>query len=175
MVKVLILAGGCFWCMEPPFEALQGQGVISVTSGYSGGTPTKPTYEDVSKGGTGHREVIEVKYDSSKITLEKLLEVFWKTVDPLDSKGQFCDKGEQYTSAIYYSTDEEKKIAEKTMAAVKEKLKNQGPVATALLPAKPFYPAEDYHQDYYKKNPLRYKFYRTSCGRDDRLKKVWGG
>lgn len=165
-----VFAGGCFWCMEPPFDKTEG--VISTTSGYTGGQKANPTYEEVSSGTTGHFESVKVEYDPSKVTYEKLLEVYWPNVDPFDSSGQFCDKGDQYRSAIFYGNEKEKELAEaskKQMAAKPGK-----PIETLILPASQFYPAEDYHQDYYKKNPLKYKFYRYGCGRDTRLEAVWG-
>lgn len=161
-------AGGCFWCMEPPFDKLDG--VISTISGYTGGKEENPTYEEVSSKQTGHREALQVTYNPEKVTYAKLLEVFWHNIDPLDASGQFCDKGFQYTSAIFYHDDEQKKLAE----ASKQKLRLEGEIHTEIIPASAFYPAEDYHQDYYTKNPIRYKFYRFSCGRDQRLKEVWG-
>lgn len=161
-----IFAGGCFWCMQPPFDALKGKGVNSVVVGYSGGTKENPTYEQTSAGGTGHRESIEVNYDPKKISYSQLIKIFWENIDPFDQYGQFCDKGEQYTSAVFYNNEQEKMEFEKT--------KPKGKVATLLLPAKKFYPAEEYHQSYYTKNPIRYKFYRYNCGRDKRLKEVWG-
>jgi peptide-methionine (S)-S-oxide reductase len=161
-----IFAGGCFWCMQPPFDSLKGKGVNSVKVGYSGGTKENPTYEETSVGGTGHRESIEVNYDPKKISYSQLIKIFWENIDPYDQSGQFCDKGEQYTSAVFYNNEQEKMEFEKT--------KPKGKVATLLLPAKKFYPAEEYHQSYYIKNPIRYKFYRFNCGRDKRLKEVWG-
>lgn len=175
-----VFAGGCFWCMESPFDALKDKGVISTTVGYSGGGKVNPTYKEVSHGGTGHREVIEVVFDPSKITYRELLNIFWKNVDPVDSRGQFCDHGEQYTSAIFTYSDEQKKVAEDSRNEIEKKLKERGVIKngmkleTKILPGKEFYAAEDYHQDYYLKNPLRYKFYRFNCGRDKRLKEVWG-
>lgn len=165
-----ILAGGCFWCMEPPYDKTAG--VISTISGYSGGPEAKPTYEQVSAGKTGHFEVIKVEYDPSKVTYAQLLEIFWPNVDPLDAAGQFCDKGPHYRSAIFYGNDEEKRLAEASKKAIADKLGKT--VETQVLPATEFYPAEDYHQDYYVKNPLKYKFYRYGCGRDARLEAVWG-
>ena len=162
-------AGGCFWCMEGPFDKLPG--VISVTSGYTGGPVRNPSYEQVSSGGTGHRESVEIIFDPTKITYAKLLDVFWHNVDPLDNSGQFCDKGPQYRSAIYYHDATQQKLAEASKAAVEKKL---GRVATDILPASNFWRAEEYHQHYYKKNPVRYHFYRFNCGRDQRLKAVWG-
>jgi peptide-methionine (S)-S-oxide reductase len=163
-------AAGCFWCSEHDFEAVPG--VRSVTSGYIGGETTNPTYEQVSSGRTGHTEGIAVVYDSQKVTYEKLLEVFWRNVDPVAVDAQFCDHGRQYRSAIFYRTPEEKALAEKTRAQVQTKLKEK--VATEVAPAGKFWPAEEYHQDYAKKNPLRYKFYRFNCGRDARLKELRG-
>ncbi len=166
-----IFAGGCFWCMVHPFDELPG--VTSVTSGYTGGHKPNPTYHEVSAGDTGHVEAVQIVYDPKKIRYEKLLDVFWVNVDPLDSGGQFCDRGNTYTSAIFYQNEEQKKLAEQSKAAIEKKLGKT--VVTAIRPAAAFYPAEDYHQDYYKKNPLRYKYYRYSCGRDQRLEQLWGG
>lgn len=163
-----LFAGGCFWCMEPPFDKLDG--VLSTTSGYAGGRTANPTYKEVSSGRTGHLEVVEIEYDPSKVSYEELLEVFWRNIDPLDGRGQFCDKGEQYTSAIFALNEEQAAAAK----ASKEAVSLEGEIQTRILPAATFYPAEDYHQDYYKKNPVRYKYYRWGCGRDQRLKKLWG-
>ena len=165
-------AGGCFWCMEPPFEALDG--VISVTSGYTGGTKQNPTYEEVSAGGTGHAESIEVVYDPTKVSYEKLLDVFWHNVDPTDANGQFCDHGNQYRTAIFYHDETQKRLAEESKQAIAKSLKVPGPIVTQIVAAGRFWPAEEYHQDYYKKNPVRYRFYRYTCGRDKRLAEVWG-
>jgi len=166
-------AGGCFWCMEPPFEKLDG--VKEVISGYTGGKKVNPKYEEVSAGGTGHLESIEVIYNPSRVTYEKLLDVFWRNIDPTDSGGQFVDRGGQYRSAIFYHAEEQRKIAE----ASKQRLARSGvfskPIMTEILPASAFYPAEDYHQDYYKTNPVRYKFYRFNSGRDQFLEKTWKG
>ena len=162
-------AGGCFWCMEPPFEKLPG--VIDVVSGYTGGTRPNPTYEEVSLNIGGHREAVEVTYDPSKITYGQLLDVFWRNIDPTDAEGQFCDKGQQYLSAIYWHDQEQRRLAELSLANAKRRF---GSVATDVLPARPFYRAEAYHQDYHRKNPLRYRFYRAGCKRDERLKEVWG-
>jgi peptide-methionine (S)-S-oxide reductase len=169
---VAIFAGGCFWCMEPPFDKLDG--VISTTSGYTGGRKANPTYEEVSAGGTGHYEAVRVVYDPAKVTYEKLLEVFWHNVDPHDATGQFCDKGGQYRAAIFAQNDDETRAAEQSKQALANSGQLKQPIVTEILPTATFYPAEDYHQDYYLKNPLKYKFYRTSCGRDARLQKVWG-
>jgi peptide-methionine (S)-S-oxide reductase len=165
-----IFAGGCFWCMEPPFDKTEG--VISTTSGYTGGAKVNPTYEEVSSGTTGHFESVKVEYDPAKVSYEKLLAVYWPNVDPFDASGQFCDKGGQYRSAIFYGNDKEKELAEASKKQMEAKLGK--PIVTLIQPASTFYPAEDYHQDYYKKNPLHYKFYRYGCGRDARLEAVWG-
>jgi peptide methionine sulfoxide reductase msrA/msrB len=165
-------AGGCFWCMQPPFEKLDG--VKKVVSGYTGGVTVNPTYEQVSSGGTGHLESIEVTFDPMKVSYEKLLDVFWRQINPTDAGGSFVDRGSSYKSAIFYHTDEQKRLAE----ASKNKLQGSGrfdkPIATEIRAAGPFYPAEDYHQDYWKKNPVRYKFYRYNSGRDQYIEKVWG-
>ena len=163
-------AGGCFWCMEPPFDELTG--VISTTSGYTGGKIKNPTYEQVSSGTTGHAEALQVVYDPKKINYDKLLEVFWRNVDPLATDGQFCDMGSQYRSAIFYHDANQKTAAEKSKKAIQARFKQ--PVATEITAATIFYPAEEYHQDYYKKNPVRYKLYSHGCGRAQRLEEVWG-
>lgn len=163
-------AGGCFWCMEPPFDELNG--VISTTSGYIGGKTKNPTYEQVSTGNTGHTEALQIVYDPKKITYDKLLEVFWRNIDPLASDGQFCDLGSQYRSGIFYHDANQKSAAEKSKKAVQARFKQ--PIATEITVATAFYPAEDYHQDYYKKNPVRYKLYSHGCGRAQRLEEVWG-
>ena len=163
-------AGGCFWCMEPPFEKLKG--VISVTSGYTGGTARNPTYESVSAGGTGHREAVEILYDPQQISYANLIDVFWHNVDPTSAAGQFCDFGEQYTTAIYYHDAEQRRLAIVTRKRIEETRKIR--VVTEIVPASTFYPAEEYHQDYYRKNPVRYRFYRFNCGRDRTLERIWG-
>lgn len=165
-------AGGCFWCMEEAFEKVEG--VVSVVSGYMGGTAANPTYEEVSAGRTGHAESVEVIYDPTKVTYQKLLDAFWHNVDPLTPNAQFCDHGSQYRSAIFYSTEEEKRLAEESKSAIEQAKKFPAPIVTQLAPAATFYPAEDYHQDYYKKNPLRYKYYKYGCGRANRLEALWG-
>ena len=162
-------AMGCFWCGESDMEKVPG--VITVVSGYTGGTVKGPTYEEVSSGGTGHRESVEVTYDPARVTYDHLLQAFWHNVDPLDSTGQFCDKGQQYRAAIFYHDPAQKAAAEASKAALLKRWPN---IATDILPAGTFYPAEEYHQDYYKKNPVRYHFYRFNCGRDERLKQLWG-
>jgi len=165
-----IFAGGCFWCMEKPFDEIPG--VIATTSGYTGGTLANPTYEQVGRGGTGHFEAVKVTYDPTKVGYQKLLDTYWHQVDPFDAYGQFCDKGETYLPAIFYGNDAEKKAAEAAREVLYARFKK--PILVQILPAKPFYDAEGYHQDYYQKNPLRYAYYRNGCGRDARLRVVWG-
>lgn len=165
-------AGGCFWCMEPPYDKLPG--VVSTTSGYMGGKTRNPTYEQVSSGGTGHAEVVQVIYDPKKVSYDKLLEVYWRNVDPTQRDGQFCDHGSQYRTAIFFHDDEQKRAAEASKAVLLKKKPFPGEIVTEITSAAEFYPAEDYHQDYYRKNPVRYKFYRSGCGRDARLKELWG-
>jgi len=165
-------AGGCFWCMEPPFDALDG--VISTTSGYTGGHQQNPTYKEVSRGGTGHTEAIEIVYDPKQVSYAELLDVYWHNIDPTDPHGQFCDKGDQYRSEIFFHDDEQKKLADQSKAALVELKPFTNDVVTGVTAATVFYPAEDYHQDYYTKNPVRYKFYRYGCGRDKRLEELWG-
>ena len=167
---VAIFAGGCFWCMEHPFDELVG--VIATTSGYTGGNTPNPTYEQVSAGGTAHAESVRVTYDPSKVSYEKLLDVYWRNIDPLAVDRQFCDEGSQYRSAIFYTTREQQTLAEASKQKVQEEFDK--PIATQIVAAGRFYPAEEYHQDYYRKNPLRYKFYRLKCGRDQRLQQLWG-
>jgi len=167
---VAIFAGGCFWCMEGPFDAIDG--VLSTTSGYTGGSVADPSYEQVSSGTTGHQESVRVVYDPRRVDYAKLLDVFWHNVDPLDAGGQFCDRGAQYRSTIFVAGAEQRKLAEASKAKVAAQLGKD--VATDIRDAGPFYAAEDYHQDYYRKNPLRYRFYRSRCGRDARLEQVWG-
>ena len=164
------LAGGCFWCMEPPYDELDG--VISTISGYIGGTKKNPTYEEVSAGTTGHTEAVQITYNPTKISYERLLDVFWRNIDPLTANAQFCDSGSQYRSGIFYHDEAQKKLAEASKKRVQSRFKQ--PVVTEITSATEFYPAEDYHQDYYQKNPLRYKLYRYSCGRDQRLEELWG-
>jgi peptide-methionine (S)-S-oxide reductase len=165
-----IFAGGCFWCTESDFEKVPG--VLSAVSGYTGGAADNPSYEEVSAGGTGHAEAVEVRYDPARVSYAKLLEHYWRTVDPTVKDRQFCDTGSQYRTAIYVRGAEERRLAEATRAEVQKQL--GVPVHTQIADAGKFYPAEDYHQDYYKKNPLRYRFYRNGCGRDARLKQIWG-
>jgi peptide-methionine (S)-S-oxide reductase len=165
-------AGGCFWCMEPPYDKLDG--VLATTSGYIGGSKADPTYKEVSAGGTGHAEAVQVTYDPAKVSYQELLEVFWRNVDPLDAGGQFCDRGDQYRTGIFAHDAEQRRLAEASKQALEESGRFEQPIVTEIETAGPFYPAEDYHQDYYEKNPLRYNFYRWNCGRDARLEQLWG-
>jgi peptide-methionine (S)-S-oxide reductase len=165
-------AGGCFWCMEPPFDELAG--VVSTTSGYTGGHRRNPTYEDVSAGGTGHAEAVQVTYDPRRIGYAELLDVFWKNVDPTTPDRQFCDMGSQYRTAIFFHDDEQRRLAEQSRQKLEQAGRLKGAIVTQIVPASEFYPAEEYHQDYYRKNPLRYRFYRYNCGRDQRLRELWG-
>jgi peptide-methionine (S)-S-oxide reductase len=165
-----VFAGGCFWCEETAFEGKPG--VISVISGYAGGSKVSPTYEEVSAGGTGHAESVQVTFDPKKISYEQLLKIFWHNADPTDAEGQFCDRGNQYRSEIFYSSASQKQLAEKSTQEVMKQLHQ--PIVTEIVPLKTFYPAEEYHQDYYKKNPANYESYRLGCGRDRRLEELWG-
>jgi peptide-methionine (S)-S-oxide reductase len=165
-------AGGCFWCMEPPFDKLDG--VISTTAGYAGGAEKNPTYDQVARGRTGHAEVVQVAYDPAVISYESLLRVFWRNIDPFAVDRQFCDSGPQYRSAIFYHDDAQRQAAEASLAEIEAKFPGQD-IATRLAPVgDSFHPAEEYHQDYYLKNPVRYRYYRFNCGRDRRLEQVWG-
>jgi peptide-methionine (S)-S-oxide reductase len=165
-----IFAGGCFWCMESAFEEIEG--VVSVTSGYTGGEVVNPTYEQVSSGGTGHYESVRVEYDPAKVSYGQLLEVFWQNIDPFDAGGQFCDKGSQYRAAVFYQDPAQMQAARASLAALQNQAGEGRPVETQILPAQAFYPAEEYHQDYHEKNTLRYKGYRFACGRDQRIDEV---
>jgi peptide-methionine (S)-S-oxide reductase len=167
-----IFAGGCFWCMEAPFDKLPG--VVSVIPGYSGGREKNPTYKQVSAGSTGHAEVVQIVFDPAKTSYAKLLDVFWHNIDPTAKDRQFCDSGSQYRSAIFYQGDQQKRAALQSKAALEKNRPFKGEIVTEITPAGEFYAAEEYHQHYYKKNPLRYKYYRSSCGRDQRLKELWG-
>ena len=169
-LETATFAGGCFWCMEGPFDKLDG--VISTTSGYIGGSKKNPTYRQVSGGGTGHAEAVQIKYDPSKVSYEKLLEIYWLNIDPTVKNRQFCDSGSQYRSAIFYHDDSQKQLATASKDKVKQQLMTD--IYTQVVLADQFYPAEDYHQDYYLKNPLKYKYYRFACGRDKRLEEIWG-
>ena len=165
-------AGGCFWCMEHPFDELPG--VVSVTPGYTGGQMKNPTYKEVSAGGTGHAESVQVIYDSTKTSYVKLLTVYWHNIDPTVKDRQFCDSGNQYRSAIFFHTEEQRRQALQSKAILEKNKPFREHIVTEITQAAEFYPAEEYHQHYYKKNPLRYAYYRTSCGRDQKLKELWG-
>ena len=165
-------AGGCFWCVEEAFDKTPG--VISTVSGYMGGSTRNPTYEQVSAGRTGHAEVVQVEYDPAKVSFEKLLEAFWRNIDPTQRDGQFCDHGSQYRSAIFYHDETQRNLAEISKMALVKSKPFKGEIVTEITKASEFYPAEGYHQDYYQKNPVRYKFYKTGCGREARLKELWG-
>ncbi len=169
--ETIVLAGGCFWCLESDLEKLPG--VVEAVSGYSGGHVASPSYRQVSSGKTGHREVVEVTFDSRILPLADLLQAFWRNIDPLDPGGQFCDRGEQYTSAIFVATPQQREAAATSLDGAQAQLANQA-IVTPILPAATFYPAEDYHQNYAKEHRLRYNYYRWSCGRDRRLKQLWG-
>lgn len=169
---VAIFAGGCFWCTESDFDKVPG--VIETTSGYIGGHVDNPTYEQVSAGSSGHIEAVRVRFDPSKTSYAKLLEAFWPTIDPVTANAQFCDRGSQYRSAIFYSNAEEQQLAEASKNALEKSGRLPAPVVTEILAASTFYSAEDYHQDYYQRNPLRYNYYRNGCGRDQRLEQLWG-
>jgi peptide-methionine (S)-S-oxide reductase len=168
---VAVFAGGCFWCMEKPFDEIPG--VVSTISGYTGGLVANPTYELVGSGATGHYEAVEVTYDKTRVTYQQLLDTYWRQVDPFDAIGQFCDKGDTYLAAIFPSTPEETAAAQASKSRVEAQFPGQT-ITVKILPAKTFWPAEDYHQDYYLKNPVRYAYYRNGCGRDARLRTVWG-
>ena len=169
---VAIFAGGCFWCMEGPFDVLDG--VVSTTSGYIGGTKKDPTYQEISSGWTGHTEAVQIVYDPAKVSYEKLLDVFWHNIDPTVKNRQFCDSGSQYRSGIFYLNEAQKKSADASKAALDKSKPFKDLIVTEITAATTFYPAEEYHQDYYVKNPVRYRFYRQGCGRDARLKELWG-
>lgn len=169
---VATFAGGCFWCMEPPFDKLKG--VVKTVSGYTGGHVENPTYKQVTNGGTGHYEVVQVTYDPTVVNYKTLLFTFWRNIDPLDRDGQFCDKGPQYKSAIFYHNKEQLLEAQSSLETLEATKNFKRKVATKIMPAKPFYEAEEYHQDYYQKNPVRYKYYRWGCKRDKRLEELWG-
>ena len=169
---VATFAGGCFWCMEGPFDVLDG--VISTTSGYTGGQVVDPSYEQVSSGTTGHAEAVQVVYDPARISYEQLLDVFWHNIDPTTPDAQFCDHGNQYRPAIFYHDEAQHAAAEASRSALEADKPFAGPIRVEITAATAFYPAEDYHQDYYQKNPLRYRFYRFNCGRDQRLTELWG-
>ena len=169
-IKKAVFAGGCFWCMEEAFDAVPG--VVATTSGFAGGTVANPSYRQVVAGGTGHYEVVEVQYDTTKVSYEQLLDTYWRNVDPFDGGGQFCDRGHSYLAAIFAPTEEARQAAAASKAAVESKFGR--PVATEILDPATFYPAEEYHQNYYRTNPLKYKSYKYGCGRPARLSQVWG-
>lgn len=167
-----VFAGGCFWCLEEAMEKVPG--VVVAVSGYTGGTLKNPSYEQVSSGGTGHLEAVWVTYHPRKVTYEQLVDAFWHNIDPTDGGGQFCDRGEQYRAAIFVATPEQRAIAEQSKRAIEASGRLKQPVVTTIQNASTFYEAEDYHQDYYKNNPVRYRFYKFSCGRAQRLESIWG-
>ncbi len=170
--ETALFAGGCFWCVESDFDKIPG--VIETVSGYAGGHKLDPTYEEVSAGGTGHTEVVQIVYDPAKITYKELVGKFWRTIDPTTPNRQFCDSGSHYRSAIFYSSPQQKMVAEQSKIALEKTKPFKAPIVTEITQAKKFYAAEDYHQNFYKKNPLRYNFYRLNCGRDQRLEQLWG-
>ena len=171
-LAVATFAGGCFWCVESDFDAVPG--VVETISGYTGGTVDNPAYKQVTAGGTGHREAVQIRYDPKQVSYERLLHVFWRSVDPTDDGGQFCDRGESYQTAIFVGNEEERRLAEASREALEQSAVLDAPLVTPVEAAREFYPAENYHQDYYTKNPVRYRFYRFSCGRDSRVQQVWG-
>ena len=165
-----VFAGGCFWCVESDFDQIPG--VVATVSGFTGGTTSDPSYPQVTAGGTGHYEAVEITYDSSTVRYEELITAFWHSVDPTDGGGQFCDRGKSYETAVFVANELERSVAEASKAAAQEMIDN--PIVTPILATGPFYAAEEYHQDYYTKNPIRYKFYRWNCGRNQRVEEVWG-
>ncbi|HRK19074.1 MAG TPA: peptide-methionine (S)-S-oxide reductase MsrA [Hyphomicrobiaceae bacterium] len=171
-LETATFAGGCFWCVEADFDKIDG--VVATTSGYIGGTTPNPTYRQVAAGGTGHAEAVEIKYDPAKVSFTQLVTYFWRTIDPLDNDGQFCDRGDVYRSAIFFHSDEQRKIAEATRDQIVASKRFRQPIVTEITPATKFTVAEDYHQDYYRKNAGRYASYRAGCGRDARIKGLWG-
>ena len=171
-LAVATFAGGCFWCVESDFDTVPG--VVETISGYTGGTVDHPTYEQVSEGGTGHREAVQIRYDPKQVSYERLLHIFWRSVDPTDDGGQFCDRGESYQTAVFVGNDEERRLAEASKETLEQSAVLDAAVVTPIEPAGDFYPAEGYHQDYYTKNPFRYRYYRFACGRDSRVQQVWG-
>ena len=171
-LAVATFAGGCFWCVESDFDTVPG--VVETISGYTGGTVANPGYKQVTEGGTGHREAVQIRYDPEQVSYERLLHIFWRSVDPTDGGGQFCDRGESYQTAIFAGNEMERRLAEASKEALEQSTVLDEPVVTPIEPAGEFYPAEGYHQDYYTKNPVRYRFYRFSCGRDSRVQQVWG-
>ncbi|MFT6103136.1 MAG: peptide-methionine (S)-S-oxide reductase [Candidatus Endobugula sp.] len=170
--QTVIVAGGCFWCVESDYEKFPG--VVKAESGYMNGTTKNPTYREVASKKTGHYEVVKITYDDSVVSLSQLVDYFWRTTDPTDNKGQFCDKGSPYKTALFYQNPQQEKLFRDSLAVLKDTKPFSAPVATEISAAETFYLAEDYHQDYYKKSSLRYKYYRSSCGRDAKIKKLWG-
>ena len=170
--EVAIFAGGCFWCTESDFDKVNG--VVSTTSGYIGGHKDNPTYRDVSSGNTGHTEAVKIEYDPTKVTYAQLLQIFWRSIDPTVKDAQFCDKGSQYRTGIFYLDEGQKKFADLSLAKLRSEKPFAEAIVTEITPASSFFPAEKYHQDYHERNPLRYKYYRFSCGRDARLEELWG-
>jgi len=168
-----VFGGGCFWCVEEAFD--QVEGVVSTTSGYTGGRSANPTYAQVSSGRSGHVEVVQVEYDPARVRYDQLLEVFWKNIDPLTPNRQFCDSGPQYRAVIYYGSEQERRAAEASKQAIVDSGRFNQPIVTEIAAAAPFYAAEEYHQNYYRKNPVRYRYYKFSCGRAQRLSELWGG
>ena len=171
-LAVATFAGGCFWCVESDFDKVPG--VVETVSGYTGGTADNPTYKQVTKGGTGHREAVQIRYDPKQVSYERLLHIFWRSVDPTDDGGQFCDRGESYQTAIFVGNEEERRLAEASREALEQSMVLDLPVVTPIETAGEFFPAEDYHQDYYTKSPFRYRYYRFACGRDSRVQQIWG-
>ena len=167
-----ILAGGCFWCMEPPYDELDG--IVATISGYTGGELPNPTYQQVVRNDTGHYEAVLIVYRPEVITYEEIMDVFWVNIDPLDDGGQFCDRGSSYLSGIFYRDADQRAVAEQSRREIRSEIRQRGEIVTEIMPAETFYIAEEYHQDYYRKNPLRYRTYRTGCGRDARLQALWG-
>jgi len=171
-LETAIFAGGCFWCTEADFDKVDG--VISTISGYTGGTVEEPTYKQVTRGDTGHYEAVKISYNPQQVSYEELVEYYFRTIDPTDPRGQFCDKGSSYRTAIFVGDEQERAIAETEIEMITQSGQLPGPVVTKVLDASEFWPAESFHQNYYRTNPIRYKFYREGCGRDERLKKLWG-
>jgi methionine-S-sulfoxide reductase len=169
---IATFAGGCFWCVESDFDKVDG--VITTISGFMGGKTKSPTYKQVSAGGTGHAEAVQITFDPAKVSYQHLLDVFWRTVDPLDAGGQFCDRGDQYRTVIFTHTEEQKRLAEASKAVLDQSGRFPKKIATQIVSASEFTPAEEYHQDYHNKNPLQYRYYRFACGRDARVKQLWG-
>lgn len=171
-IETAIFAGGCFWCVESDYEKLPG--VVAAVSGYTGGAAETANYKQVSYTETGHYEAVKISYDATKISFQQLVDYFWLTIDPTDADGQFCDKGSSYKSAIFYANDAEKEVIVGSLVELDSKKEFDAPIVTEILPRQPFYDAEDYHQNYYRENPIRYRYYRNGCGRDKRLKALWG-